>query len=220
MVFLLIYKFQYSNMKWYDLFAGFYDNALEKLYFDGRKKAVDALKVANGQTVLDVACGTGANFKHLFATGKTFQLYATDFSAGMLKKAENRVQLAGYKNVRLLQADARTLSVETIEHYTGQPLTFDRILCVLGLSVIPDWEKVLDNLLGMLSGGGRLVVMDVFAEKQTFSTWLVERIARADLSRPIAQRLKEKTDHFSLEYQPVKESKVGGRLFIAGGTKR
>ncbi len=52
-------------MKWYDIFSGFYDKSLEKLYFSSRKRAIELLDLKDNQTVIDIACGTGANFKHI-----------------------------------------------------------------------------------------------------------------------------------------------------------
>lgn len=207
-------------MKWYDFFSNFYDNSLEKLYFESRKRAAELLDINDGQIIMDVACGTGANFKHLKACHKNFTLYGTDFSEGMLKKGHALIEKNQWENIFLFQADARKLSLSTIEEYTNKKLKFDRIICVLGLSVIPEWEKVLDNLIELLNENGKIVIVDVFAEKRTFNSWLVEKIAKADLDRQIWQSLKTKTDNFHQEYLPVKESKVGGKLFVAVGTKR
>ena len=206
-------------MKWYDTFANFYDSALEKLYFESRVRAVELLDLQPAQTVLDVACGTGANFSHLFSKEISFKLYGTDFSAGMLKKCQSTVDKNGWKNVSLFQADARDLTPELLNEKTGTADKFDRIICVLGLSVIPDWERVLDQLLELLNEGGRIVIVDVWAEKRTINSWLVEKVARADLDRKIWQGLKEKTNRFQVEYLPVKESKVGGKLFVATGVR-
>ena len=79
---------------------------------------------------------------------------------------------------------------------------------------------VLDNALRLLNEGGKIVVVDVFAEKRNFNTWLVEKIAKADLNRNIWQTLQTKTVNFHQEYLPVKENKVGGKLFVAVGTKQ
>lgn len=207
-------------MKWYDIFSNFYDSSLEKLYQSSRKKAVEMLDLKDGQSVLDLACGTGANFPHIRETGKNIVLYATDFSDGMLKKAQERIDKNGWDKIHLFIADARNLDRNSILNHTRYHHSFDRIVCVLGLSVIPDWEKVLTNLLALLNDHGRLVIVDVFAEKRNFNTWLVEKIARADLDRPIWQTLEQMTDQFSIEYMPVKESRVGGKLFVASGTKR
>ncbi len=207
-------------MKWYDVFSEFYDNSLEKLYFESRKRAIELLDIDDKQTILDVACGTGANFRHLKSSNKDFYLYGTDYSSGMLKKSQRLIEKNNWNNISLFKADARMLTLPYLEQCLNEKIRFDRVICVLGLSVIPDWEIVLNNLLELLKKDGKIVIVDVFAEKRDFNTWLVEKIAKADLNRKIWQTLESKTNHFNKEYLPVKESKVGGRLFVAVGTKR
>ena len=207
-------------MKWYDIFSNFYDNSLEKLYFSSRKRAIELLDLKDNQTVIDIACGTGSNFKHIKASNDKVTLYGTDYSSGMLKKGQDSIEKNSWTNTFLFQADARELTLSSIEKYTNKKLSFDRVICVLGLSVIPEWEMVLDNLIGLLNENGKIVIVDVFAEKRNLNTWLVEKIAKADLNRKIWQTLETKTDNFYQEYLPVKESKVGGKLFVAVGTKR
>jgi ubiquinone/menaquinone biosynthesis C-methylase UbiE len=207
-------------MKWYNLFSNFYDRSLERLYFGSRKRAIELLDLQDNQLVLDIACGTGANFKHLQAPNHKITLYGTDYSSGMLKKAQDLIDKNNWDNTHLFQADARTLTLSSIEKHTGKRITFDRIICALGLSVIPEWETVLNNLMGLLSENGKIVIIDVFAEKRNVNTWLVEKIAKANLNRKIWQKLAGISDNFHQEYLPVKESKVGGRLFVAVGTKR
>lgn len=207
-------------MKWYDIFSKFYDNSLEKLYFSSRKRAIELLDLQDNQTVIDIACGTGANFKNIKATNHKITLYGTDYSSGMLKKGHELIEKNSWKNTFLFQADARTLTSSSIEKYTNKKLSFDRVICVLGLSVIPEWEMVIDNLIALLNENGKIVIVDVFAEKRNLNTWLVEKVAKADLNRKIWQTLETKTDNFHQEYLPVKENKVGGKLFVAVGTKR
>lgn len=204
-------------MKWYDLFAHFYDSSLEKLYVESRRRAVELLDLNDGQAVLDVACGSGANFKHIMASNHRVTLYGTDFSPGMLRKAQGQIDRNQWEDAHVFQADAMTLSRESIEKATRRR-TFDRIICVLGLSVIPRWEEVIDNMIGLLSEDGKLVVVDVYAQRRTFRTWLVELVARADLNRPIGPTIEAKLERFHLEFLPVKESKVGGKLFVAVGS--
>ena len=206
-------------MKWYDLFSNVYDASLEKLYAESRQKAVELLDLESGQVLIDIACGTGANFKHIKATNTDVEIYGTDFSEGMLKKAQATIDQNKWKNMTLFQADARTLSPQLIHTHFKKTIEFDRVICVLGLSVIPDWEEVLDKMLGLLKENGKIVIVDVFAEKRDFNTWLVEKFAKADLNRSIWQTLEQKTSNFQHEYLPVKRSKVGGRLFVATGTK-
>lgn len=207
-------------MKWYDIFSNFYDSSLEKLYHDSREKAVELLDLQPGQTLIDIACGTGANFKHIKKTGKDLEIYGTDFSEGMLRKGQALVNKNNWNDITLFQADARELNQNFLKKQIHKNILFDRVICVLGLSVIPEWEKVLDNMLDLLKENGRIVVVDVFAEKRDFNTWLVEKFARADLNRKIWQTLEMKADNFKQEYLAIKESKVGGKLFVATGVKK
>lgn len=207
-------------MKWYDVFSNIYDASLEKLYHDSRKRAVALLSLEAGEKVLDVACGTGANFKHLKAENHDVTIFGTDFSKGMLRRAKDNIAKNKWDKISLYQSDARLLTPSYITEQWHQEGQFDKVLCVLGLSVIPEWEDVMDKLLGLLKPDGRLVVVDVFAEKRDFNTWMVEKVAKADLDREIWQTLERKTETFYHEYLPVKESKVGGKLFVATGVKK
>ncbi len=207
-------------MKWYDIFSNFYDSSLEKLYAESRKRAVELLALEDGQTVLDVACGTGANFKHIQALNLDIHIYGTDFSEGMLRRGKDMIEKNNWKNITLFQADARELTPDFVSQKIKSEPCFDRIICVLGLSVIPDWEVVLDRMFDLLKDDGKIVIVDVFAEKRDFNTWLVEKIAKADLNREIWQTFEKRTTNFHHEYLPVKESKVGGKLFVASGMKK
>ena len=75
-------------------------------------------------------------------------------------------------------------------------------------------------MITLLKENGKIVIVDVFAQKRGFNTWLVEKFARADLNRRIWQTLEKKISNFHYEYLPVKESKVGGKLFVATGIKK
>jgi ubiquinone/menaquinone biosynthesis C-methylase UbiE len=168
---------------------------------------------------MDVACGTGANFKHIRKVNDEVRIVGTDYSSGMLRRANDNVKKNKWDNIQLFQADARNLSPDLIKDELDEDVKFDRIICVLGLSVIPNWELALDNMINLLKDDGRIVIVDVFAEKRDFNTWLVEKIAKADLNREIWQVLKERSTDFTLDYLSVKESKVGGKLFVASGIK-
>ena len=207
-------------MKWYDVLSNFYDSYLGKLYFNSRKRAIELLDLESGQTIIDIACGTGANFKHIKATNTDLKIFGTDLSEGMLKKGQAIINKNNWDNITLFQADARRLTPVYVKKQIKVDPKFDRIICVLGLSVIPDWEQVLDRMLDLLKENGKIVIVDVFAEKRDFNTWLVEKFARADLNRKIWQTIEKKTSKFYQEYLPVKKSKVGGKLFVAVGTKK
>jgi len=222
---LIIRKFSVNTkkkytMKWYDIFSNIYDSSLEKLYYKSRERAIELLDLKSGQTLFDVACGTGANFKHIKATDLDLEIYGTDFSEGMLRRGQLLIKKNNWNNITLFQADARELTPDFIKQKIKKNLRFDRVICVLGLSVVPKWEQVLDRMLNLLKENGKIVIVDVYAEKRDFNTWLVEKIAKADLNRKIWQTLEKKTANFNYEYLPIKESKVGGKLFVAIGQKK
>lgn len=70
-----------------------------------RKRAVQRLDVKAGDTVLDVACGTGLSFALLEERiGPQGALIGIDMSPEMLARAQERVATAGWQNVRLINA--------------------------------------------------------------------------------------------------------------------
>jgi len=125
-------------MKWYDVLSNFYDSYLGKLYFNSRKRAIELLDLESGQTIIDIACGTGANFKHIKATNTDLKIFGTDLSEGMLKKGQAIINKNNWENITLFQADARRLTPVYVKKQIKVDPKFDRIICVLGLSVIPD----------------------------------------------------------------------------------
>jgi ubiquinone/menaquinone biosynthesis C-methylase UbiE len=125
------------------------------LYADARARAIELLELAPGGRVLDVACGTGANFELIERRiGSSGELVGVDLTPQMLSKARARVARAGWSNVRLREADVNTLDLSSL----GAP--FDAALCTLGLSVIPDWERAWETMLAAVRPGGRVAIMD------------------------------------------------------------
>jgi SAM-dependent methyltransferase len=70
-----------------------------------RRRAVRAIQVQPGQTVLDIACGTGLNLAALSArVGPAGRVIGIDMSSDMLLIADERVQVGGLRNVELINA--------------------------------------------------------------------------------------------------------------------
>ena len=97
--------------RWYDRIAPLYDYAFIGEGTRARKVTIRQLRLEPGQTVLDLACGTGRNFKYIVkAIGPSGMLIGTDYSEGMLAQARRKIEKSQWSNVQLLHADARTLS--------------------------------------------------------------------------------------------------------------
>ena len=147
-------------MQYYDLFSWVYEYGTEKLHGRHRLEAVELLHLQPGTTVLDVATGTGANLPLLIERiGSSGRICAIDYSPGMLARARSKVENAGWDNVDLIEADARTLDSALVGLQQ-----VDAAICVLGLSVVPDWPDVFQRMLELVRPGGRVVVMDLYLD--------------------------------------------------------
>src|SRR5512133_3144445 len=117
-----------------------------------RKQTIASLHLQPGQTVLDVACGTGRNFPLILEKiGPTGRLVGVDYTAAMLGRARERVEREGWKNVELIQADAVRIDLKQM---------FDTVLCTLAMGVIPDDRGALERMLAHLKPGGCLAIGD------------------------------------------------------------
>ena len=164
----------------YGWVASIYDwaNLEGMLYAPARARAIELLDLEPGARVLDVACGTGANFtiieEHIGPAGR---LVGVDLTAEMLDRARARVARSGWTNVDLVQADVSTALVAL-----GDDEPFDAAVCTLALSVIPQWEDAWDAMRTAVRPGGRVAVMDAGHP---------ERPRQAAYARPFAWTLSQ-----------------------------
>ncbi len=142
-------------VKGYDRVARLY-STLEPLYLIfplARRKAVAALKLKAGDTVLEIGAGTGRNLPYLVeAVGPTGTIIAVDASEGMLAEARKLVERHGWSNVQLLRQDAAQLQLDG---------DVDAVLFSLSYSVIPEPGPALARAWTLLRPAARLVVMDM-----------------------------------------------------------
>jgi SAM-dependent methyltransferase len=200
-------------MRWYDVFSRFYDAQLEPLYAGARTRAAEVLAPDAQSVVLDLPCGTGQSFGPILARGATASVIGVDLSPGMVRIAKARVAAQGGQNVSADVGD-----VHALDRVNGVPAQVDRIHVFLGMSVFPEWEAAFAKLWDRLAPGGRIVLVDVYAETKGLQSHLVELVARADLSRKFWEPLERVAADFHREALPAKKE-YGGTLFLATGTK-
>jgi ubiquinone/menaquinone biosynthesis C-methylase UbiE len=138
----------------YDRLARFYW-VLQPLYLItplARRKAVAALALKPGDTVLEVGAGTGRNLPYLTAAvGPGGLVLALDASPGMLAQARRLVKRRGWSNVQFLHQDAAQLEVRS---------DLDAVLFSLSYSVLPQRRPALARAWKQMRPGARIVVMD------------------------------------------------------------
>src|SRR6201986_257745 len=124
-----------------------------------RLRAVQALGLGPGDTVIDLACGTGLNFPLLQrAVGPGGRIVGVDLTDAMLARAEDRTKANGWSNVSLVQADAAGF---------GFPAGFNAILSTYALTQVPECAEVIAHGAKALSAGGRWAVLDLKVPGQT-----------------------------------------------------
>ena len=118
-----------------------------------RLRAVRALELRPGDSVVDIACGTGLNFSLLEqAIGPEGRIVGVDLTDAMLAQAQDRIETNAWGNVTLVQADAAAFD---------SPAGVDAILSTYALTQVPECGAVIARGASALSRSGRLVVLDL-----------------------------------------------------------
>ena len=140
-----------------------------------RRMAVEALKLQPGDTVLELACGTGINFP-LFQRyiGPAGRIVGVDLTDSMLEQANKRVARHGWKNVTLIQHDGSTFQI---------PPEVNAVFSSFALSLFPDTGQVLMNIANSLVPGGRLALLELQTPK-FWPSWIASTAVA--LMRPFA----------------------------------
>ncbi len=200
---------------YYDRFSRVYDVLSSPRYYrKPREAAVEALRLEPGQVVLNVPCGTGQSLQllqdRLRGTGT---VVGVDVSPGMLARADAKVRANGWNNVILIRDDVTVLDVEwaTSRGVTGG---YDAVLCDLGLSGFPSWQRVTDQLVTTLKPGGRLVVMDWFIPHRSLRGAIIRWIGKGEVDRDLPSYLRDRLDDVEVD-----RSFKGSDMFVAAGVR-
>src|SRR5436853_366243 len=130
-----------------------------------RLRAVQALRLRPGDSVVDIACGTGLNFSLIEqAIGPDGRIAGVDLTDAMLAQAQDRIETNGWSNISLVQADAADFDF---------PTEVDAILSTYALSQVPECAEVIAHGAAATSGGGRWVVLDLKVPGNT-PGWLAQ----------------------------------------------
>jgi demethylmenaquinone methyltransferase / 2-methoxy-6-polyprenyl-1,4-benzoquinol methylase len=110
-----------------------------------RRAVTRILNARPGETILDLAAGTGTSTQAFSKTGAS--AVATDFSLGMLQAGHKH-----YKNGTFAAGDALRLP------YKDE--SFDAVTISFGLRNVADTKKALEEMRRVTKPGGRLVIAE------------------------------------------------------------
>jgi len=130
-----------------------------------RRRAIQALGLRAGDSVIDIACGTGLNFPLIEeAIGPDGRIVGVDLTDAMLAQAQDRIEKHGWSNISLVQSDAAEFDF---------PTEVDAILSTYALTQVPGCAEVIAHGAAALSAGGRLAVLDLKVPGNT-PGWLAQ----------------------------------------------
>ena len=130
-----------------------------------RLRAVQALGLRPGDSVVDIACGTGVNFSLIEQViGPEGRIVGVDLTDAMLAQAQHRIEANGWSNIDLVQSDAAEFDF---------PTGVDAILSTYALTQVPESEHVIARGAAGLSRGGHWAVLDLKVPDNA-PRWLTE----------------------------------------------
>ena len=129
--------------------ASDYERAFEELTYQFSSEALKQLQMKPGDTVLDVAAGTGSF--SLAAARAGGDVLATDFADGMINRLQERIEEEGLSNIKAEVMDGQNLNVEDA--------SYDICASVVGVIFFPDINKGLSELKRILKPEGKCAVV-------------------------------------------------------------
>jgi len=199
---------------WNEVRKGFYDERL-------RDAIIKGADIKEGDTVLDVACGTG--FLTIMAArtvGEAGRVICVDLSEEMLQEARESLTKEGLIHiVELRIGDMLSLPLENN--------SMDAVICNMGLHHSFDPQLAIKEMVRVLKPKGRLIISDLeehaeeWLRKEMADIWLgfsLQRIRqmfkKAGLSRVKVKLARTKCCGVSIS---GKIASIG--IFVAEGTK-
>jgi ubiquinone/menaquinone biosynthesis C-methylase UbiE len=117
-----------------------------------RARSADALALAPGDTVVEMGCGTGANFPALRErVGPEGRVVGVDITPGMLDRARERVASAGWTNVHVAAGDATAPPVEG---------PVDAVLATFVVGMFRDPAPAVERWVDLLAPGGTIALLN------------------------------------------------------------
>jgi len=116
-----------------------------------RKIFIKKIEIQEGNTILDVACGTGdVGFEIL--RKHSVSITGVDLSPKMVKLAQEKTKKRNLNNITFIEGDAENLSIESN--------SIDCLTISYGFRNISNYEKALEEFYRVLKPGGKLGILE------------------------------------------------------------
>ena len=142
-------------------------DATRRYYLLGRDRLLADLRPADGDSVLEVGCGTARNLIKAARLYPKAQGYGLDLSQEMLRTAKAKIAGAGLQDrVTVAAGDATAFSGAAL---FGQP-HFDRVFISYALSMIPPWREAVVCAAKAVAPQGTMHIVD-FGDFAGYPGW-------------------------------------------------
>jgi ubiquinone/menaquinone biosynthesis C-methylase UbiE len=147
------------NNRWnrfvYKLWSPIYDYFFNKgMFHAARKRVFNTLQLKDDQNILLVGVGTGADIEFIVNQQNNFSLTGIDFSPEMLQRARLK-----YQDPRI---EFEVMDAQSLLYQDG---TVDVVIASLIVSVVPDANLCLQEMLRVVRHGGEIIIFDKFVPK-------------------------------------------------------
>jgi len=161
----------------YNAASDFYDHPANTFWARYGRRTVERLKLASGERVLDVCCGSGASaIPAAEIVGQDGSVVGVDLAENLLELARGKSKQRGLTNIHFKSGDLTRLPFEDE--------SFDTVVCVFGIFFVPDMESALRELKRVVRKGGRVAITTWgprFFEPASTVFWNSIRDVRPDL---------------------------------------
>ncbi len=156
----------YSVRSAYRRWAPIYDLTFGVIASAGRRKSVELINQRRG-SVLEVGVGTGLSLPNY---APYLKITGIDLSPEMLAKARERVEKDGLRNIEALyEMDA--------VHLDFADDSFNTVVAMYVMTVVPDPEKVMAELERVCTPGGEVMIVNHFSQDDGARGWVERKMA-------------------------------------------
>lgn len=150
----------------YDFISPFYDVFGVIMESKARLRSLDLSEITNGERVLEVAVGTGLNFREVLRRNPGGWNDGIDISQRMLKRAIRKATKTGVSNYMLQRADCRALPFGSN--------TFDLLINQYMFDIMPvvEYGRIMAEFRRVLKPNGRLVLINTTLPEKTLDRTL------------------------------------------------
>lgn len=157
--------------KVYKRYSPIYNLVFNKCFQPGRELAVEIINqdLDEDAKVLEVGVGTGLS---LPLYDRRLKITGIDVSKEMLKKAHKLIvkkRLAHVEDIQEMDA----------EHLSYNDHSFDAVVAMYVVSVVPNVDRLMNEITRVCKPGGDIIVVNHFASKNKFLNTIEKKLAKA-----------------------------------------